>query len=50
MARSMLESMDRFILELNHNGDVRNGSRRGEEQRAQHAGGSRFATASSSYN
>ncbi|HKD15160.1 MAG TPA: methyl-accepting chemotaxis protein, partial [Candidatus Angelobacter sp.] len=35
MARSMLESMDRFVLESSHNGDGRNGtSRRGEEQKA----------------
>src|SRR5579864_6244228 len=49
MARSMLESMDRFILETSHNGDGRNGSaRRGEEQKTQPAApAGRYATASS---
>jgi methyl-accepting chemotaxis protein len=51
MARSMLESMDRFILETSRNGDARNGGRRGEEPRAQNGSGSRYAAAaSSSYN
>ncbi|HLJ26010.1 MAG TPA: methyl-accepting chemotaxis protein [Candidatus Angelobacter sp.] len=51
MARSMLESMDRFILEASHNGDGRNGmSRRGDEQRAQRGGAGRYATATPSYN
>ena len=50
MARSMLESMDRFILETSSNGDARNsGSKRGEEQRAQ-TGAGRYATAAPSYN
>ncbi len=51
MARSMLESMDRFILETSHNGDGRNGmSRRGDEPRAQSGGAGRYATATPSYN
>jgi len=48
MARSMLESMDRFILETSHNGNGRNGSSgRGEEQKAQQASNGRYATATS---
>jgi len=51
MARSMLESMDRFVLESSHNGDGRNGtSRRGEEQKAQQGAAGRYATAAASYN
>ena len=51
MARSMLESMDRFVLESSHNGDGRNGtSRRGEEQKAQQGASARFATAALSHN
>ncbi|HEY6249451.1 MAG TPA: methyl-accepting chemotaxis protein, partial [Candidatus Angelobacter sp.] len=50
MARSMLESMDRFILETSHNGNGRNGSARsGEEQKTQPGSSARFAT-STSYN
>jgi methyl-accepting chemotaxis protein len=48
MARSMLESMDRFILDASRNGDARSGgNRRGEDLRAQSGGAGRFATASS---
>jgi len=44
MARSMLEAMDRFVLEMAANGDGRNGAaRRGEEHRATPA--ARYATA-----
>ena len=51
MARSMLESMDRFVLESSHNGDGRNGtSRRGEEQKAQQGTSARYATAALSHN
>jgi methyl-accepting chemotaxis protein len=50
MARSMLESMDRFILESSQNGDGRNGiSRRGDEHKAQQGAG-RYATATASLN
>ena len=51
MARSMLESMDRFILENHHNGNGRNGvSRRGEEQKPEQEGAARYANAAPSYN
>ena len=51
MARSMLESMDRFILESARNGDSRNGGqRRGEEQRAHNGAAGRYAAATSSFN
>jgi methyl-accepting chemotaxis protein len=44
MARSMLEAMDRFVVETTGNGDGRNGSaRRGEEHRTTAA--ARYATA-----
>src|SRR5437016_4522076 len=44
MARSMLEAMDRFVLEMAANGDGRNGAaRRGDEHRATPA--ARYATA-----
>lgn len=44
MARSMLEAMDRFVLEITANGDGRNGAaRRGEEHRTTAA--ARYATA-----
>ncbi len=48
MARSMLESMDRFILETSRNGEGRNGGgRRAEDSRAQQSGAGRYAAASS---
>jgi methyl-accepting chemotaxis protein len=51
MARSMLESMDRFILENHHNGNGRNGvARRDEEHKPHHEGAVRYATAASSVN
>ena len=51
MARSMLESMDRFILEGSHSGDGRNGSsRRGEDPKAQNEGAARHAKAAPAYN
>jgi methyl-accepting chemotaxis protein len=51
MARSMLESMDRFILESARNGDGRNGGgRRGDDKRAQSGTAGRYATAAPSYN
>ncbi len=44
MARSMLEAMDRFVIETTGNGDGRNGAaRRGEEHRA--TAPARYATA-----
>jgi methyl-accepting chemotaxis protein len=46
MARSMLEAMDRFILENSQNGDGRNGvARRGEEHQQRPAAPARYATA-----
>jgi len=46
MARSMLESMDRFVLEISQNGDGRNGhARRGGEQRAEKGPAERYAVA-----
>jgi len=51
MARSMLESMDRFILETSRNGDGRSaGGRRGDDKRAQSGTAGRYATAAPSYN
>jgi methyl-accepting chemotaxis protein len=48
MARSMLESMDRFILENSRRGDGRNGgNRRGEEAKAQSGTAARYAAAPS---
>jgi hypothetical protein len=45
MARSMLEAMDRFVIETSQNGDGRNGAaRRGEEQQRT-AATARYATA-----
>ena len=50
MARSMLESMDRFILENHHNGNGRNGvARRGEEHKPEQEGAPRYANAAPSY-
>jgi methyl-accepting chemotaxis protein len=50
MARSMLESMDRFVLDVSHNGNGRNGDgRRGDEAKSQGAAG-RYATAGASMN
>jgi hypothetical protein len=50
MARSMLESMDRFVLDVSHNGNGRNGDgRRGDEAKGQGAAG-RYATAGASMN
>ncbi len=44
MARSMLEAMDRFVVETSGNGDGRNGAaRRGEEHRT--TATARYATA-----
>jgi methyl-accepting chemotaxis protein len=51
MARSMLESMDRFLLEAGRNGDGRaNGRGRGEEPKAQNGKSGRYATATPTYN
>ena len=48
MARSMLESMDRFVLEGSHNGNGRNGSSgRGDSQ---HGTAGRYAAAATSVN
>jgi hypothetical protein len=48
MARSMLESMDRFLLDGSHNGNGRNGSSgRGE---VQHGAAGRYAAAATSVN
>jgi methyl-accepting chemotaxis protein len=51
MARSMLESMDRFILDTSHNGDGRNGNARrgGEEARSENGASGRHAAAAASY-
>jgi hypothetical protein len=51
MARSMLESMDRFILDTSHNGDGRNGNARrgGEEARSENGTAGRHAAAAASY-
>ena len=46
MARSMLEAMDRFVIETSTNGDGRNGAaRRGEEQQQRTTAATRYATA-----
>jgi methyl-accepting chemotaxis protein len=46
MARSMLEAMDRFVIENSQNGDGRNGAaRRGEETQQRTAATARYATA-----
>jgi methyl-accepting chemotaxis protein len=46
MARSMLEAMDRFVIENSQNGDGRNGAaRRGEEHQQRPAATARYATA-----
>jgi methyl-accepting chemotaxis protein len=52
MSRTMLESMDRFILEAAANGDGRNGHARREEQngRDSRATAARYATAGAHYN
>jgi methyl-accepting chemotaxis protein len=52
MSRTMLESMDRFILEAAANGDGRNGHARREEQngRDNRATAARYATAGAHYN
>ena len=48
MARSMLEAMDRFVLESSMNGDGRNGvARRGDEHQQRTTAAARYAT---SYN
>jgi methyl-accepting chemotaxis protein len=49
MSRTMLESMDRFILETAANGDGRNGHARREEQNSR-ASAARYATAGAHYN
>jgi len=50
MSRTMLESMDRFVLENSANGDGRNGhGRRGDEQRGRGPAAS-YATAGAHYN
>jgi methyl-accepting chemotaxis protein len=49
MSRTMLESMDRFILETAANGDGRNGHARREEQNGR-ASAARYATAGAHYN
>jgi methyl-accepting chemotaxis protein len=50
MSRTMLESMDRFILEAAANGDGRNGHARREEQQNGRATPARYATAGAHYN
>ncbi|HEV3038998.1 MAG TPA: methyl-accepting chemotaxis protein [Candidatus Angelobacter sp.] len=48
MARSMLEAMDRFVIEGSTNGDGRNGvARRGDEHQQRTTAATRYATASS---
>jgi hypothetical protein len=47
MSRSMLESMDRFVLEGAVNGDGRNGHSRREERTPRQA---QYATAGAQYN
>ena len=46
MARSMLEAMDRFVIEMGTNGDGRNGAaRRGDEHQQRTTAATRYATA-----
>src|SRR5205085_1283273 len=46
MARSMLEAMDRFVIEMGTNGDGRNGAdRRGDEHQQRTTSATRYATA-----
>ena len=46
MARSMLEAMDRFVIEMGTNGDGRNGAaRRGEEHQQRTTAANRYAAA-----
>jgi methyl-accepting chemotaxis protein len=50
MSRTMLESMDRFVLEISANGDGRNAhGRRGDEQRGR-GSAAHYATAGAHYN
>jgi hypothetical protein len=51
MARSMLESMDKFFLENHGNGDGRSGiSRHGEDHKVRKEGAARFAAGAPSFN
>ena len=50
MSRSMLEAMDRFVLENMQARDGRNGQRRGEEQTGRGMPAAQYATAGAQYN
>jgi hypothetical protein len=49
MARTMLESMDRFVFDINLTSNGRNGSAR-DDQQLKRPGAARYAAASPAYN
>ena len=50
MARTMLESMDRFVFDTSHNGNGHNGSARRDDQQPKRAGATRYVATSPAYN
>jgi hypothetical protein len=50
MARTMLESMDRFVFDLAQNGNGHNGPGRHDGPQSKRAGAARFVATSPAYN